>query len=288
MHQLFICHSSKDIFRAQEIVGKFEKMKIRCWMAPRDLLPGSNHLHELPARIEACEFFLLLISKNTCLSKWVELEMLQAIDARKQIIPLVIDDTAVCDGFAFALRNTQIRRIDGNEDAVIGEIAAFVREKSYALEELMPMQYYEHARECGDLYDAAKWYRCAANRGHLLSQKKLGDCYLFGDGVPVSFEQALYWYRMAAQRGMPEAMCCLAICYDHGYGVAVNEERAAAYYRYAAESGVVFAQYCLGTMYESGEGVKQDRATAVMWYQRAAAQGDRESMEKLRQFVHTS
>ena len=42
-HDVFICHSSKDRSIANAICSTLEQQRIRCWVAPRDVVPGSDY-----------------------------------------------------------------------------------------------------------------------------------------------------------------------------------------------------------------------------------------------------
>ncbi|MEE8263505.1 MAG: tetratricopeptide repeat protein, partial [Gammaproteobacteria bacterium] len=52
-----------------------------------------------------------------------------------------------------------------------------------------------------DLAQAAKWYRLAAEQGHLDAQNNLGFMYAQGRGVPQDRVQAYAWLNMAAEGG---------------------------------------------------------------------------------------
>src|SRR5882724_11997376 len=42
-HDVFISHASKDAASAQAVCGALETTHVRCWMAPRDILPGEEY-----------------------------------------------------------------------------------------------------------------------------------------------------------------------------------------------------------------------------------------------------
>ena len=58
--------------------------------------------------------------------------------------------------------------------------------------------------------EAVKWYRKAAEQGHVAAQKSLGVCYQFGKGVEQSDKEAVKWYRKAAEQGLAAAQNNLA------------------------------------------------------------------------------
>lgn len=104
------------------------------------------------------------------------------------------------------------------------------------------------AYKLGDVLDAAKWYRKAAEQGYAPAQANLGILYDLGQGVAQDYQQALYWYVKAA------------------------------------EQGDIKAQNNLGFMYSEGKGVAQDRATGHMWFNIAGVRGN-EDGRRNREFV---
>jgi len=89
----------------------------------------------------------------------------------------------------------------------------------------------------GDLVEAARCYRRAADQGHAMAQFNLGSMYIYGRGVESDHIQAVRWYREAALQGLPHAQCNL------------------------------------GNMYFKGAGVEEDWGTALQWFELASAQG---------------
>ena len=52
-----------------------------------------------------------------------------------------------------------------------------------------------------DYVESVRWYRLAAERGHLQAQSNLGFMYGTGRGVPQDFVRALAWYSVSAAAG---------------------------------------------------------------------------------------
>ena len=48
-----------------------------------------------------------------------------------------------------------------------------------------------------DFYEAVKWFRLAAEQHHRRAQFMLGVLYWSGDGVPQDYDQAVKWFRLA-------------------------------------------------------------------------------------------
>ena len=48
-----------------------------------------------------------------------------------------------------------------------------------------------------DYYEAAKWFRFAADQHHRRARFMLGVLYWSGDGVPQDYDKAVKWFRLA-------------------------------------------------------------------------------------------
>lgn len=105
---VFVSYSSKDRIIVNQIVGMIEEMGISCWKAPECIPAGSSYAREIPKAIAGCEVFLLMLSKTSQDSIWVEKEIDNAITNRKTIIPLALDDEPLNDAFLFYLNNVQM------------------------------------------------------------------------------------------------------------------------------------------------------------------------------------
>ena len=51
------------------------------------------------------------------------------------------------------------------------------------------------AYKAGDYVEAAKWYRKAAEQGHVLAQTLLGKMYQQGVGVTQDYAESVKWFR---------------------------------------------------------------------------------------------
>lgn len=62
-------------------------------------------------------------------------------------------------------------------------------------------------------YENVKWYQKDAEKGFVMSQTSLGNCYYYGSGVEKNCKEAVKWYRKAAVQGCDEAQQLLGNCY---------------------------------------------------------------------------
>ena len=121
---------------------------------------------------------------------------------------------------------------------------------------------------------AFKWYRRAAEQGHVEGQYWLGVMYRDGRGVPRDLAEGARWIQRAAEQGNREAQFMHGVNCEFGKGVQVDLAAAAAWYRRAAEQDVFNAYFELARMYYEGLGVERNYAQAVHWYRRGGAVGD--------------
>jgi TPR repeat protein len=112
----------------------------------------------------------------------------------------------------------------------------------------------------------------AAGKGDAEAQNNLGWMYNDGKGVAKDKVEADKWFRKAAEQGHIDAQFWLG----HMYSSILfsNGEEAVKWYRKAAEQGEILAQYYLGLMYYKGELIEEDIEEAVKWLRKASEQGD--------------
>ena len=89
---IFISYSSKNKAIADAVCHKLEERKMKCWMAPRDIMPGANYAEELINAIDESKLFVLIFSKDSNQSQHVLRECERAVSHGIPIIPFRISD----------------------------------------------------------------------------------------------------------------------------------------------------------------------------------------------------
>lgn len=92
-HDVFISYSSQDMEAAQAICHVLEQNEIRCWMAPRNIPPGSDYGDVIEEAIRSCKAVVVLFSETAAKSQWVKGELNIAFEEQKTIIPFRLDKT---------------------------------------------------------------------------------------------------------------------------------------------------------------------------------------------------
>lgn len=96
-HDVFISYSSKNKVIADAVCHVLEEQGIKCWIAPRDILPGTKYGAVIEHAIVNCRVCVFIFSEDSKLSPWCESELNIAFSDRKIIIPFKIDES-VLDG----------------------------------------------------------------------------------------------------------------------------------------------------------------------------------------------
>ena len=91
-HDVFISYSNKDKTTADAICAALEVNGIRCWIAPRDILPGSDWGEAIIDAIHACRAMLLIFSSSSNTSPQIKREVERAVNAGIPVVPVRIED----------------------------------------------------------------------------------------------------------------------------------------------------------------------------------------------------
>jgi len=105
-HDVFISYSSHDKAIADATCAKLENRGIRCWIAPRDVLAGTEYGASIVDAIGACQVFVVIFSAHANASPQVKREVERAVSKGKIIVPLRIEDILPTGAMELALSNT--------------------------------------------------------------------------------------------------------------------------------------------------------------------------------------
>ncbi len=114
---VFICHrtAAPDQDIADAICTRLEERGLRCWIAPRNILAGSqNYERDILKGVENCSVFLLVSSFKSIYSEDCEMELRAAVLADKALYSYRIDDTPY-DG-AFEKAFASVQWLDASDD----------------------------------------------------------------------------------------------------------------------------------------------------------------------------
>ncbi|HYB55721.1 MAG TPA: TIR domain-containing protein [Alphaproteobacteria bacterium] len=93
-HDLFISYSTQDKPTADAACATLEAAGIRCWIAPRDIVPGAEWGEAIVSAIADCRAMILIFSASANDSPQIRREVERAVSKGIPIIPLRIEDIA--------------------------------------------------------------------------------------------------------------------------------------------------------------------------------------------------
>jgi hypothetical protein len=92
VHDVFVSYSSKDKPTADAACAVLESYGIRCWVAPRDILPGSDWGGSIIEAISGARAMVLIFSANANASPQIKREVERAVNKGIPVVPLRIED----------------------------------------------------------------------------------------------------------------------------------------------------------------------------------------------------
>src|SRR5580700_4252878 len=107
MPQVFISHSSQDRSAAEEICRHLEAAGIACWIAPRNIRPGSEWTQGIMDGLQACPIFVLVFTTAANQSKHVRREVGRAFELGHEVIPVRNEDVAPSTELSYFLNSVQ-------------------------------------------------------------------------------------------------------------------------------------------------------------------------------------
>jgi hypothetical protein len=109
--KVFVSHSVIDHeFVQKEIVSFLQSQGVDTWFAEDEIQAAERWEHSIRRGLEACDWFVVVMSPRSAKSKWVKAEVSWAIDKREgRIIPILMQD---CDNLDFHLHMPLLQHID--------------------------------------------------------------------------------------------------------------------------------------------------------------------------------
>ncbi len=91
-HDVFISYSSKNKVPADEVCAAIEARGIPCWIAPRDITPGTEWSESIINALEECRVMVIIFSADSNQSPQVKREAERAVSKGVIILPVRIED----------------------------------------------------------------------------------------------------------------------------------------------------------------------------------------------------
>ena len=107
MADIFISYSSNDEQIANEMCAFFEKEKLSCWIAPRNIEVGKEYGGEIIKGIEESKVFFLCLTKSSNESQHVLREVERAVNRKMPIVVYQQEETKLSKSLEYFLASTQ-------------------------------------------------------------------------------------------------------------------------------------------------------------------------------------
>jgi hypothetical protein len=91
-HDVFISYSSKDKPTADAVCATLERTGLRCWIAPRDILPGEDWGASIIDAINGSKAMVLVYSSHANESPQIRREIERAVHKQIAVVPFRIED----------------------------------------------------------------------------------------------------------------------------------------------------------------------------------------------------
>jgi hypothetical protein len=91
-YDVFISYAKEDKTVADAVCATLESHAVRCWIAPRDVLPGVAYGEAIIDAIRGCRIMILVFSSKSNASPHIPKEIERAVSAGVAVIPFRIED----------------------------------------------------------------------------------------------------------------------------------------------------------------------------------------------------
>jgi len=91
-HDVFISHSVKDKTIADAVCAALESEGVRCWIAPRDVMPGMEWGRSIIEAIEQARIMILVFTANSNASSQIRREVERAVNHDVAILPFRVEN----------------------------------------------------------------------------------------------------------------------------------------------------------------------------------------------------
>ncbi len=106
-HDVFISYATEDTLVAEAVRDRLEDSTIGCWMAPRDIPPGTSWAAAIDKAIDASKLMVLVLSSQSNGSPQVIREVCSAVEHGLSVIPFRIEEVPPSGAMKYFLSTVQ-------------------------------------------------------------------------------------------------------------------------------------------------------------------------------------
>jgi TolB-like protein/Tfp pilus assembly protein PilF len=126
-HRVFISYASHDAMVAQKVCSTLEAAGSLCWIAPRNVVPGTLYAEGIVRAIDESTILVLILSEQAVASPHVGKELERSTSRRHPIIALRLDSAPLTPAFEYFLNESQWIEVGvGGIDAAIAQLVGAV------------------------------------------------------------------------------------------------------------------------------------------------------------------
>ena len=92
MPEVFISYSRADAHAAEVISEEMKKIGVPVFNDERVLVGGSDFTRHVDMAFQAADTIVVLLSRNSKRSRWVEEELTRALETKKTVVPVLLDE----------------------------------------------------------------------------------------------------------------------------------------------------------------------------------------------------
>lgn len=295
---VFISYSSKNKNVADAIVSDFESNGIKCWYAPRDIMPGEEWVTAITRALENCKLQVLVYTEDSNTSRQVMNEVAMAFNAGKTIVPFRLSEEKMSSEFEYYLTRVhwldaitpplqeKIENLREYVDIILSGVDTSNLSRN-AVERKKPEKAEKKKSKkkvilpvaiIGALCAVAALVLVAviaiasiigiAGSGNRYLKKGLEAYYSEYQGSSDN-KVAREYFEKAAKKNKADAYYYLGMLDKRDYNYPSAKEN----FEKGVEKGSDLARIELGYLYERGQGVNPDLVKAISLYDEAMANG---------------
>lgn len=102
-YEVFISYAYEDKQAADAVCHELEQNTVRCWIAPRDIMPGAEWGASIVDAINAVRIMVLVFSSHSNASPQVKREIERAVSKGVVVVPFRIEEVVPCKTLEYFL-----------------------------------------------------------------------------------------------------------------------------------------------------------------------------------------
>lgn len=280
---VFISYSSKNKNVADAVVSEFEQHGIKCWYAPRDIMPGEEWVTAIKEGLTAAKIFVLIYTNESNDSRQVMNEVALAFNSGKTIVPFRLTEEVMNNELEYYL--TRVHWLD----AVTKPLKNNIEELRRYVDNILQHKPVDVSKNVQKAEPVKKKKKASGILIPVFTVLLIlaGAFIVFVTVVPANnMKKGLEAYNSefhskdddaAAREYFKKASMTKPDAY---YYLGMLDERASDYsnakvnYEIGARKGSILATERLGNLYFSGNGVSKDYREAASLFQKAETAGN--------------